>query len=529
MKDGMRVTSDVFKVICTADDGQKYSNIHSAIAVNQKVVDRSEKLSSRLSSSALNLSILIFGFDSVSRMTWMRSLPKSYEYLVNHLGAVVLTGYNVVGDGTPQALLPMLTGKTEPELPEARRGFQGAKSVDGHPWIWKKLRDVGYVTQWGEESPNMGTFTYRMLGFREQPVDHYMRTYFLAAEPKYGLHLPYCVGSVPRHANMMRWMTDFVDAYPSRLRFSFVFHSEYTHGSNNKLQWADNDLKDMLRHLESRGHLNNSLLVLMSDHGARFQNIRATEQGKYEERLPFVAVRVPQWFENRFPQAARNLHANAHRLTTPFDLQETFLDVIDFDRQHRGTDEAENKTTRRFPRGFSLFDAIPAERSCADADIEPHWCSCLAWTKVPVDMKEVRQAAEQVILTINSLTSSRDAVCARLSLHNITSAVRYTAGIDLLHFKKSSDSHGRVADLTDDMTATQAFYQVTIQTRPGGALYEATVKHVFDAIMVGEFIVDTRDISRINRYGSQPHCVASELPHLRPYCYCKLQLDNDKH
>ena len=89
----------------------------------------------------------MFGFDSVSRLTWMRTLPRSYQYLVDQLGATVLRGYNVVGDGTTQAILPILTGKTEIELPESRRGFAGATRVDGHPWIWNELRRVGYVTQ----------------------------------------------------------------------------------------------------------------------------------------------------------------------------------------------------------------------------------------------------------------------------------------------------------------------------------------------------------------------------------------------
>ena len=89
----------------------------------------------------------MFGFDSVSRLTWIRNLPRSYRFLVERLGATVMTGYNIVGDGTPQALLPILTGRTERELPEARRGFPGATTVDGHPWIWKELSRVGYVTQ----------------------------------------------------------------------------------------------------------------------------------------------------------------------------------------------------------------------------------------------------------------------------------------------------------------------------------------------------------------------------------------------
>jgi len=112
-----------------------------------QIIDRSERLSSRLPQTATRLNILIFGFDSVSRLTWMRNLPRSYEYLVDQLGATVLRGYNVLGDGTPQALLPLLTGKKEQELPEARRGFPGATTVDRHPWIWNELRRVGYVTQ----------------------------------------------------------------------------------------------------------------------------------------------------------------------------------------------------------------------------------------------------------------------------------------------------------------------------------------------------------------------------------------------
>ena len=110
-------------------------------------MERSQRLSAQLAQTAAGLNVIMFGFDSVSRLTWKRNLPLSYRYLVHQLQATVLQGYNIVGDGTPQALLPILTGKTEPELPEARRGFCGATTVDGHPWIWNKLRDVGYVTQ----------------------------------------------------------------------------------------------------------------------------------------------------------------------------------------------------------------------------------------------------------------------------------------------------------------------------------------------------------------------------------------------
>jgi len=95
------------------------------------------------------------------------------------------------------------------------------------------------------------------------------------------------------------------------------------------------------------------------------QELRASEQGKFEERLPFLSVRVPRWFSERYTREAANLRLNSDRLTTPFDVHETLLDVVDMARLRDSVN-----TTRR---SYSLFDNIPADRTCADADIKPHW------------------------------------------------------------------------------------------------------------------------------------------------------------
>lgn len=52
--------------------------------------------------------VIMFGFDSLSRNAWIRKLPKTYEYMTKHLDADVLELYNIIGDGTPQALIPVL-------------------------------------------------------------------------------------------------------------------------------------------------------------------------------------------------------------------------------------------------------------------------------------------------------------------------------------------------------------------------------------------------------------------------------------
>ena len=71
----------------------------------------------------------------------------AYQYLTETLGSIVYEGYNIVGDGTTAAVMAVLTGLTEEEQPEARRGFAGAQPVDNHTWIWNRLKEYGYITQ----------------------------------------------------------------------------------------------------------------------------------------------------------------------------------------------------------------------------------------------------------------------------------------------------------------------------------------------------------------------------------------------
>ena len=82
-------------------------------------------------------------------------------------------------------------------------------------------------------------------------------------------------------------------------------------------------------------------------------------------------------------------------------------------------------------------------------------CSCLAWVKVPVRSRDVQLVARYIIAVINNLTLPYESTCARLSVDEVTAAVRYNAGADLLRFRRTADMHGRVADMTDDMNVTE--------------------------------------------------------------------------
>lgn len=81
----------------------------------------------------------------------------------------------------------------------------------------------------------------------------------------------------------------------------------------------------------------------------RFAEIRSTQQGKLEERLPFFSFTFPPWFKSKYPEAYNNFKENAHRLTTPFDINKTLRNVLHFEGGGVGTLEE---------RAISLFKKV---------------------------------------------------------------------------------------------------------------------------------------------------------------------------
>ncbi|GFR96923.1 hypothetical protein ElyMa_006311000 [Elysia marginata] len=247
----------------------------------------------------------------------------------------------------------------------------------------------------------------------------------------------------------------------------------------------------------------------MADHGSRFSDIRQTQQGKLEERLPYFSFSFPLGFKAAYPQAVEQLRQNRKRLTTMFDIHETFHDLLD-NNQHR------KSSTKG--RGISLFKPIPTSRTCKEAGIEPHWCACLNWADASQDKMLKASAGKAIVNYLNSLTEIARDRCETLSLDRVLSLARFVPKKDILMFKQSADAHGDIPDLTDNMTLNFEYLQVNLVATPGQGRFETTLKHSLDK---GDFTVHTDDISRTNMYGNASSCVQESLPSLRPYCYCK--------
>jgi len=165
--------------------------------------------------------------------------------------------------------------------------------------------------------------------------------------------------------------------------FAFSFFSGLTHGDMNAAVYMDELLGRFFRSLYDSGSLENTAVVLFSDHGMRYGPTRGyTRMAWYEENLPLLLIAMPEYFRRQHVQMMNKLHSNRHKLMAPFDLHETIRRLLDigkpYDDDHR---------IARGRRGFSLFDVTLADRTCKDASIAPTYCECQLSRSHPVDVR----------------------------------------------------------------------------------------------------------------------------------------------
>jgi hypothetical protein len=78
----------------------------------------------------------------------------------------------------------MLTGKRGYTTSEFKAELNENWNIafDDFPFIWNDFASRGFATLFSEDRPEMATFNYqgRLKGFLKQPVDHYLRPFYLS-------------------------------------------------------------------------------------------------------------------------------------------------------------------------------------------------------------------------------------------------------------------------------------------------------------------------------------------------------------
>lgn len=487
VSDGANIDDEFIEVLCTYDNNTIYKDMFSFVPLKNTTPVAVNK--------PRPLNVLVVGLDAVSRLNFHRQMPETLIYLKN-MQIVELLGYNKVADNTFPNLIPVLTGMSEAELknscwPSSKDHF------DKCPFLWYDYKQKGYTTVYGEDSSWMGLFNYQRKGFQKQPTDYSYNFFSRIAEKAIGnqhsMNVDMCEGARMVYKDLLNYIQKFVVTMDKNdlPYFGFFWGASLSHDYLNKPSMGDEDYRDFFKSLYGEGHLEHTALIFMSDHGIRWGGIRQTYQGRMEERLPFLMLYLPEWYKKQHLRAYINLQRNTRRLTTPFDLHETLKDLLN---PFNLTED--HLETTQTSRGYSLFKEISPKRTCEDADIASHWCTCQQSLEVPMNSPIVVEAANFAVDYINQELEGY-AQCANLSLDEISNA-RLMTHVD--HIKGKN----KIED-----------YMITLRTLPGEGIFEVTIRHS----EVGNKFDVMGSISRLNLYGKQSSCITDF--HMKLYCYCK--------
>ncbi|KHJ76402.1 hypothetical protein OESDEN_23978 [Oesophagostomum dentatum] len=150
-------------------------------------------------------------------------------------------------------------------------------------------------------------------GFTSQPTDHYYRPYYLAVYKKW-VYTPCKDGGQVQREFVDIWRR-FANKYRDICHFGFTFITSLTHEASLLIEPMDEFLRSSLENLQQNGALDNSVSVIMGDHGNRIGLVQFSYTGRIEERMPLMAIRLPTNFKTLYPKEYANFLTNKYKLT----------------------------------------------------------------------------------------------------------------------------------------------------------------------------------------------------------------------
>ncbi|XP_047491338.1 uncharacterized protein LOC125040694 isoform X2 [Penaeus chinensis] len=492
-KNRTSIEEDGILVSCYFKEKEIYKNVHYFLQPRRSKEKREKFQEEHAGQRHHMLSVLIMGTDSVSRANMRRNMPRTFDFLQRHPDVLDFRAFNKVADNTNPNTVASLIGLTQKEVHETCQSEK--TNYDDCPLIWKNFSRAGYVTLYGEDCPLFGAFHYHRFGFVREPTDYYNRPAMLAAD-RFTKHkagqkhvMGLCLGGDTAISVIHKYSLMAADSLRDTPYFGFFWNSGMTH---QRVEWAsaaDEPSLQYLKALQESGVMDHTIVFFISDHGIRFGDIRLTYAGFLEERLPYFFALFPPWFKERFPGAWQNLVTNTDRLVSNFDFHVTLRDIL------AGAFASPSRDLPPLRHGQSLFEEIPVNRTCADATIPEHYCTCEHQSEVSVDDKILLDAATYTVSQLNEQLA-RFEECAQLYVQKI---IRGQVGSR----RKGAESKEKhpISVIT-----------VLFETLPGEGKLEATLTH-----HKNEFEL-TAEISRVNMYGNQSHCISD--PFYQRYCYC---------
>ena len=466
------------------------------------------------------MNVLMIGIDSVSYNNMQRVFPLTYNYLKELENNVIFDNYNSIGENTYPNHMAILGGLKDPEMSLLYSLIKNNSHHDHFPFIWKQFEKLGYVSMLYLDYSKFSIFHNGRNGFLYKPTDFYNHALGMKLSMLSNSKNQHCIDKMPMYRIIFDKIEEFVTRMNSPINkdtpyFSFSFQTSFSHDFLTPPPGIDTRIRDMLTKIYSKGYLDDTMLIIYSDHGQRIADFATyTEMGRYERYRPFLSIRLPNKFKNSVYM--QNLENNKHKLATHFDLYQTLQhfrvlnkNKADLNSQNQQNSEECRKQFRinshalRNNRGISLLEELSDARTCDEASIDFRYCRC--YNKILNINKE----------EFKSVTGYNFQFVVDLILNKLNNMIEEQKLCMMWKF----DS----LDTLKVKTINTAFniYEVIIVVEPGKAMFEVNL-----FLNANKKLEISGNPTRLNYYGDEPKCIKNVMD--RPYCYCISFYNNTK-
>ncbi|CAL8141319.1 unnamed protein product [Orchesella dallaii] len=452
-----------------------------------------------------NLNVIILGYDQISRSNFIRLMTRTFDYLKNDLDAIDLQGFNKIGDATLNNTLAMLTGFDYSGVRKSGWWKKESDTFDECPWIWKNFSNKGYVTDYADDYDSV--FNYRFVGFRKQPTDYYMQPfakYLMSHLYQFGSR--FCIGNDNAVDLLLGRARKVAETLKDYRYFQFLWGSR-VHELPGYAHMTDRSTLKTLKYFKEIGILNKSIVIMVSDHGWRAGPIMMNPQARTENRLPFAFFILPLWFRSQYPVAYENLVENQYRLTTPYDLHATILDILNMKSLQNPSLMERRSSTEIMNKSVSLFLPVPKTRTCKMANVDAMWCACGTYDPVSVDSPIAIQLAKFAVQTLNSWLKQFPQ-CYQYKLDKVISAEVQTKP----RFNNEGD---------DENMQNDKIFRLVINVNPKEAKFEVVMfwnGQESNNVPSEQSMKMSTEVFRLNRYEAS-NCINVYL--MKKICSCK--------
>ena len=438
-----------------------------------------------------SLNVIGLMVDGLSRHQMIRALPKTYKLLTVQLKSFDFKVHGQTGEESLPNMLSLLSANTQQDGMAA--WWNTLMPLDIFYLLWHDYQKAGYWTMSSDDSPDGEGSYWGGHSFTHPQTTYWSRPLSLAmlGEPGFLRRDGFCAGSRPMFEYQVDHLRRFVDSFSAQPFIAIAVITVTTQGGITHSRLIDQHLVNFYQKLADGGHLNKSLVMFFSNRGAPSVETRQTFNSIVERKNPFLFLTFPPWFIEKYPDIARNLDSNTHRLTSHPDTRQMLLDLLYFKGR-------EPTPPYRGRHGVSLFQEIPANRTCKNASIPEDQCLC-----------------EQKIDNFIRPTSSRAKTFAKALLKAVQKksdpekCEEYRLGKVLLV--------GALDISTAPWEETKRYIVCTVRitVEPGRAMFEGTV--VLDRETNKYDVIG--NIERLNTYKGGVQCQPTAEDKM--FCYCK--------